>query len=363
MAHFNFDYLSSRPDRGKQEMPLWCDYIELLCLIMYKGEVAKGEVIDVVFKEGAGVIVQDGDEEDYDDDLDDDDVDASDPLSRQLASLGSSKGQKDDRQEAIAIDWFNYLASRQTGLGEMYPFIADSDKSSLKIKSNLKPIHHLYLYLLLASNLHLFSPELRTKITTDFEYICFEVQKLMFPLMLTGVKTHTHIFGKNPTNNSVFTGNLKNKLIKLGELIQARKLDTDFLDARNSGDNGIDLVSVMKFDNDNAYGPPLIISQCACSYKEWKKKQHDNSPERYRQFNLFDVDYLRLMFIPMYYRNQSGQWFEIRDVFLSVMDRLRIMKVLLYQNKKLYNQANNWSPLVLLPTKDEREIFAGFLAE
>lgn len=366
MAVVNFDFscINSRPDKEKKQIPPWCDYLELLCLTEYRGFLTKGEVIDSVFNEGKGMIPPADEADDEDDDEGDEDsaLSPDDALADQLAAMGSLTGQRNDRHERLVVDWFNHLATRSETLGELYPFEADSTRNTLKVKTALAPAHKLYLCLLLASNLRLFSPALRTKLTADFEHICLEAQKLLFPLALDGARAETHLFGKNPTGGGPFTGSLSEKLQTLGSLVQAKKVDTDFIRANNSGDSGIDLVSVMRFDNDNAFGLPLVLSQCACSYQDWKKKQYDHSPKRYRHMGLFDVDYFRLIFIPFFYRDQKGQWFEIAEIHLSVIDRLRLMKILLNQRQELYERANRWADLLLSGDRQDRMLFANSIA-
>ncbi len=364
-THFDFSCIDSRPKKEKEQIPLWCDYLEMLCLMEYRGFLSKGEVIDAVFNEGKGMVppADESDDSEEDDEDEDSSPSPSAGLAAQLATMGSQSSQRSDRHERLAVDWFNHLATRGESLGDLYPFEADGARSTLKLKALLTPAHKLYFCLLLASNLHLFSANLRTKLTADFEHICLEAQKLLFPLTLDGARVQTHLFGKNPSGAGLFTGTLAQKLENLGALIQARQVDTSFISPSNSGDGGIDLVSVMNFDNDNAFGLPLILSQCACSYKDWKKKQHDHDAGRYRQMRLFDVDYLRLVFIPFFYRDQKGQWFDIAEVQLSVIDRLRLMKILLNQRQELYKRANSWADLILFNDRQDRQLFANFMAE
>jgi hypothetical protein len=361
---FDFSALSSRPKKQKDEVPLWCDFIELLCIIGYDGTLGRGEMYDDIFDNGKGV-VYDGDDEDEDVEDSDDNPDLSGSVESQLSGLGSRHAQRSDKKEFLITSWIDNLVSRGEILGSLYPFEVDDTRTTLTFKKDLSESNKLYLFLLLASNLHLFSGKLSVKITSDFEYVCLLAQKCMFASdsKATGIEFQSHIFGKSPGNQGVFVGTIANKFTKLGELIQSRNLDTNIFKSNNTGDGGIDLISVIKFTNDTAFGLPLILSQCACSYDDWKGKQEDHQPGNYRHLNLFDVEYLRLIFIPFFYRNQTGQWFQPFKIKLSVIDRLRIISILTHDDVDMLPYISVWVDLLLTPSEGARNALATSMAQ
>ena len=367
--NFAFEHIGARPSQGRNEIPRWCDYVEMLCLVTKGGFISRGEIIDASFKEGKEFMPID----DLEDDLSEiDDFDASDDneelpedLDSQRASVGSQAGQVSDNINRIVDDWFNHLLSRSTMFGELYPFVIDVDSGTISMRKKISftIYNKLYIYFLLAANLKIFPKTLATKITTDFEFICFDTQKLMFPSSIDGIIGQTHLFAKNPESGGPFGGTAAEKYSHLAGLIGSSKTDLTHLKSRNYGDRGIDIVSFLSFKDDKAFGIPIILSQCACSYSDWKKKQYDHHPDRYRQLLLFDVAYIRFMFIPFFYRNGSGQWYDAGEISTIVIDRLRLMRVLFNQKKELFARAIPWADLILLNDAEDRQLFASYILE
>lgn len=367
---FVFEHIGARPSQSRNEIPRWCDYVEMLCLVTRGGFISRGEIIDAAFKEGKEFAASQ--EEILDDileisDFDDSDDDESIPedLDSQRAAIGSKAGRISDNINRIVNDWIDHLQSRSVMFDISYPFVVDAESGTIAIRErkSLTIYHKLYIYFLLAANLKIFPKDLATKIAADFEFICFDAQKLMFPLSLNEFTSETHLFGKNPDNSGLFQGNLADKYSQLAGMINAFKVDVTSLRAVDSGDRGIDIVSFLGFKDDKAFGIPVILSQCACSYSDWKKKQFDHDPKRYRQLLLFDVEYLRFMFIPFFYRANSGQWYDTTEVSTIVFDRLRLMKILFNQRRELFARALPWADLILINDAEDRKLFATYILE
>lgn len=367
---FVFEIIGARPSQGKNEIPRWCDYVEMLCLVTRGGFISRGEIIDAAFKEGKEFaasqeeVLEDILEiNDFDDN--DDDEDIPDDLDSQRAAIGSQAGRISDNINRIVNDWIDHLQSRSMMFDVSYPFVVDAESGTIAIveRQSLTIYHKLYIYFLLAANLKIFPKDLATKVTSDFEFICFDAQKLMFPLSLNELASETHLFGKNPDNSGLFQGNLAAKYSQLAEMINALRVDVSSLRPIDSGDRGIDIVSFLGFKGDKAFGIPVVLSQCACSYSDWKKKQFDHDPKHYRQLLLFDVEYLRFMFIPFFYRATSGQWYDTTQVSTIVFDRLRLMKILFNQKKELFSRAIPWADLILLSDVEDRKLFASYILE
>lgn len=364
--HFYFDSIGSRPSRGKEEMPIWCDFVELLCLTTPGKFISRGEVRDAVY-EGKEFAPQEDDDDSDEKFLDDEESTSTQlgsdaTLAAQRAMMGSNNGRSNDKKETIINDWFRNLSVRSTLFNELYPFAINEQEATISLKSNLKPYHKLYIYFLLAGNLSLFSSKLGNKITTDFEFICFDAQKKLFPVSLGAVVGYTHFFGKNPEAEGIFTGSLSKKFLTLAQKIKSYKIDVSSIPSNNTADRGIDLISYLGFHEDEAFGVPIVVSQCACSYEEWRRKQFDHHPDKYKRIGLFDVDYIRFMYIPFFYRSYEGQWFQPIDVCTVVIDRLRLMRILSADKKSFSPRALEWAELILLESRD-RELYAEFILE
>ena len=367
---FKFEPIESRPSQSKDEHPVWCDYLELLCVITPGRQLSRGEIIDAAFNEGRDLDLEEASEDSGDTmffrekDFDDFPYESGD-IVPSADSIGSSAALASDNVNRVVDDWYKHLAARSDMFGDMYPFELDIKKDLISLKNGtaVKPSHDLYLYLLLASNLKLFSRNLMSRITTDFEAICFNAQRYMFPLSLPKIGSDTHLFGKSSNTQSIFRGSLAEKFEQLSKLINSNKVDVSEMRANNSGDRGLDVISIVKFKDDSAFGMPLLLAQCACSYKDWKKKQNDHSSSRYRQHLLFDVEYLRAIYIPFLYRANSGKWFDSSEISTIVIDRLRIMNILGATAKNEFKLAKKWADLVLFDNEVDRALYCEYIIE
>jgi hypothetical protein len=340
--HFKFDVYEAQPDAGKSELPAWLDYIELVCLLHKDRTTTRGQIFDLVFNEAPEITPQV-----------DDDFANIEPASVQ--------GTSDAANQTVS-SWFSALAARSEAFGRAYPFITNIQDGEIKLKNPLTKEHKFYLYLLMSASLRIFSSKLRNKITTDFEFICFEAQERIFPLFKNGIHMETHFFGKNPeAKTGKFVGKLSDKFQALGQLINCHNLDVSSLKSNNSGDRGMDVISLMQFHKDRAFGLPLVIAQCACSYDEWIGKQRDHHPERYFHYRLFPYDYIRVTFIPFHYRDTKGQWFSVDDISTVVVDRLRLIRIMERVPYHIPNRALALATLALIRNDDEKQAFASQL--
>ncbi|PIQ20996.1 MAG: hypothetical protein COW65_11695 [Cytophagales bacterium CG18_big_fil_WC_8_21_14_2_50_42_9] len=263
----------------------------------------------------------------------------------------------DDRNNQVIRNWYAGLASRYNLIGEFYPFIVNEKEGTIQLKPNLTNSNKLYIYLLLAGSLRIFSKQVQGKLTADFEFLSIEAQTRMFPQLSNGITSYTYGFGKNPEGTGIFVGSLENKLKTLAEKISCKNLETSYIGQLNSGDYGLDVISFIKFDDD-VFGLPVIIAQSACSYQDWIKKQWDHHPGRYRALNIFPFDYIRLMMIPFYYRDNNGQWFNPSVIYQTVIiDRLRFIKIF-HNDDVLSERINAWVNLILEDDERTREIRA-----
>ncbi|RZK45324.1 MAG: hypothetical protein EOO61_00225 [Hymenobacter sp.] len=339
--HFNFDVYGAQPDNGKSELPVWLDYIEMVCLLNKDNTMTRGQVYDLVFNEAPEITPQ------TDDELPPED---GQPLSVQVAS---------DTNNQTVLSWFSALKSKSEEFGEAYPFIVNSSVGEIKLKNDLSDENKFYIYLLMSASLKVFSNKLRNKITTDFEFVCFEAQERIFPLSKLGVNAETHFFGKNPeAKTGRFVGKLEDKFQALAQLINCHNLDISPLKSNNTGDRGIDVLSVFRFERDRAFGLPLIIAQCACSYEDWTTKQYDHHKEKYYHYRLFPYDYIRITFIPFYYRDVVGQWFKPDDISTVVIDRLRLIRIMEESSYQVSKRALDLAELALMRNDADKQEFA-----
>lgn len=357
---FEFDNFGARPIPGKDDTPIWVDYIELLCIFHKDKTITRGEIYDIVFKEGNEITSTITEAEDIKKLLAGDNDENEDDFGNGEELMAIDIALLNDNRSVKITDWFRNASSRSKIYDENYPFTVDTEKYVIKFKSDLNDASKLYLYLLLSGSLRLFSPTLTTKITTDFELLCLKAQSAMFPVATTGIYSETHCLGKNQMYTGNYGSKLSEKLTWLGRAINCDALDISHIPANNKGDRGIDILSFYKFNNDIASGLPLILAQCACSYDEWKKKQADHRQEKFRHFRLVYYEYIRMIFIPFHYRDNNGKWFTLIDLETVVLDRFRIIQCLADELENISDIIQKWVR-IFFEDSDNRMVYASNL--
>jgi hypothetical protein len=114
---------------------------------------------------------------------------------------------------------------------------------------------------------------------------------------------------------------------ELHELPHPRLQKNNFA-VNNTGDGGLDIVGWIPM-KDTAPGFALLFGQCACSPEDWSSKQGTSSISDWQNRITFTTPPSNFIFIPMCFRNTSGEWYNNDKVKLSVViDRLRLCNLL-----------------------------------
>ncbi|MDQ3815921.1 MAG: hypothetical protein M3347_18585, partial [Armatimonadota bacterium] len=238
---------------------VWADYIEIRCLVNEDQELSKADIIDD-FRERVRDLGE-GESEN-------DEADRQGEGDEDQAALS-------DKWEERANDWFRHLQYRAGAFGEAYPFNISADGDVLIAKSDKTVSQKLYIYLLFAANLrHI--PQHQSTIAANFEVLSCEAIKACLPKI-----AEAYIFGTTAPEGSKFRGNLWKKVNTLAQCLHESVLiPEEKIDPRDSGDNGLDIVAWVPFD-DAAGGLPIMFGQCACT-DEWDFKQSTTSCDRWR---------------------------------------------------------------------------------
>lgn len=231
----------------------YSDYIEVISLFSSDNFLSTSDILDR-FKD-EGIIVK------KDSNINQEDNDAD-------------RAEDNDIDEVFINQIFGIIIDRVSLYKDDYPFeIYDNNK--IKRKQNLTQKHKIYLFLLISSNLSLFSM-FQPELTSDFEMVSFQALKNFLP---------AHAVVKSFGKNSEYTGIAKDKITQLaGEM----NLEIDYSSLNQISDEGVqerglDLVGWIPFDDNN----PNTLSffcQCACG-KEWYKKLTES--RRYENYYRF----------------------------------------------------------------------------
>ncbi len=295
----------SKPPSETEDIHLWGDYIELLCLLNPDGVVTKADVLDRL-QDAKGIDKSLEDPDDFTND---------------------SNDARSNRLELRSDDWFKHLEFRVGifGNGDFYPFFLEDNGDCLSLKSSLSLQHKFYIFFLIASNLKYVNQSLRTRIARDFEAISELAMRKCFP-----ENSNIYLFGTGGLPSSKkLSGNLFSKIKQLSEKLNERILiDENKLASQNVGDGGLDLVGWVSF-GDSVGGLFCMFGQCACSYDEWSSKQHSSSFSAWRKKMTLTVPPSNAVFIPFCFRDNNGAWWNPQDIHDSIVfDRVRMIYLL-----------------------------------
>lgn len=177
--------LQDKPDYQKYKSFLWADYIELLCLANFDGEISKIDVVDRLSERE-----RDLKESSFED------LEEIEELDKEENEYPTRRSEISDKWEVDLSNWFRVLQYRQALYGDSYPFII-TDSEIKRREGDFSIQQKLYLYLLLCSNLYLFNKSTQIELASCFEIVSFNSFKNLIPNT-----AEVHLFGANPLNTS-----------------------------------------------------------------------------------------------------------------------------------------------------------------
>ena len=288
----HYFHVNGLPTR-KSDTYGWADLVEILCLLNLDGEVSLPEVIDRVLE----------------------------------LELPQSRPDRDaskvfTRRKVQSEDWFRHMQYREQVFGEAYPYSVSSDGELAELKQDLKPCQHLYLFLLLASNLKYIDIHsgVRNTLTNDFEL----VSQVALTNSLPGWEIYLFDSGKHTTGR--YAGNTWSKLKTLADDLNhaVNAIQGDF-EPTDTADLGLDIVCWMPTKDDTP-GLPMVFAQCACTEK-WVDKQSTVLFDHWTPLLQFlPAELISLTMTPIFYRSTHGGWHKTRILKTVLADRLRIMR-------------------------------------
>lgn len=310
--------LSSLPDISyAQGANKWADFIELSCLISDDGEYSGSDITTRIGTERGS-----SEEKEI---FNTSDSGYEDEVFDEIIDVDADEAEQDDSHEEKLEEWFGLVRSRESILGEWYPFTL-VDEDTIRLKSTLTTQQLLYLLLLVSSNTG-FIKRGRTKLTGGFELLSREVMSWMYPGFAC------YVFGTSiPKEEAHFTGNITEKISQL-----ACELNTSITRAfeqggrEDAGDGGLDIVAFLALDPKGAETSmlPLCLGQCSCSYADWKTKQGEVEISRWQGIIEKTPAVHELVFVPFPVRNQGGEWLgrDFSEIRTILIDRFRFLNL------------------------------------
>lgn len=270
------DKAMSRPTGS--DLYIWCDYIELLCLVDKDRRLSRGRVLELLDdtaqmhgeRTDADVVNPPDVMADADvDDDDDDDPDAFDGVPPGVGHVGT-------RNEMRVAGWFANLAFRIKLFGDAYPFKLSDDGKELEALPVDTPPRLLYVQMLMSASLRLVPKPRRDELTESFEETSHEIFKQLMPL-----GWEVHRFGAKGANR--YQGLLYDKLVALSKDLRGTfMLKRRDYKPNDRGDGGLDLVAWHPMGDDVREGLPIALAQCGCTSDgdAWSMKSLEASPSK-----------------------------------------------------------------------------------
>jgi hypothetical protein len=274
-----------------------CDIFELHVLCGVQEEISKGDMRDIIRDSG----VED------------------DQLQKRAAAmvLGGLSGE--DAVDALLDDYMAHLRSRSRLMGGRYPL--EVVGGNLRAKPG-HPQADCYGLLVHCSRLDaVSSKKLAERAAMAFEDVSAQVARIGLGDAFKVYGLGTSAYGAS----HIFSSNKSKSLRRLARWFH-ESIDEKFLKAAagSSGDHGVDIVGKFRMDR-LAEGSPAFLGQCAASSDEryWKDKKYDTDKVM-EVINFFQLP-VKALFVPSYYRNVDGSWFDITNLKnVVVFDRLRL---------------------------------------
>ncbi|WP_197076506.1 hypothetical protein, partial [Luteimonas sp. FCS-9] len=186
---------------------LWCDYIEIRCLVHPDRKFSRSNLIECVDELAALDIRPDAslgdDSEALDEEAELDAEEQDDDGDDEVLPDG-------DRKEAWAAGLFGRLEVRAKVFGDAYPFALAPGAQEIRFKNPGSGAQSLYVQLLLSACLRLIEKSRRHELTEDFERIAESIFKGLMP-----AGWEVHQFGAKASTR--YSGHLFKRLTKLAE--------------------------------------------------------------------------------------------------------------------------------------------------
>ena len=246
-------------------------------------------------------------------------------------------GEDDNFFQGEEVDDFNVhfedamdlIKKRALWLKETYPFRQDQDKVQFAPQTSKK--HYLSYLFLLACSCHNRIPSLRHALTVEFENLCKEAMRELFPAC-----AEVFLFSQNSKDRKNLGWSATEAIPAL-----AKKLNTQVLQnaklPNTQREYGIDLIAIYPFGDKVEY-PFFAFAQCTVA-KEWWTKQREAKADQDLKGVMSLTNHTNFLLIPHFPRINLTEWRadQLISIDCILCDRYRICR-LLEKSKPLTGQ-------------------------
>lgn len=294
---------------------LWADYAELRCLTCVDGIYGEGHIADLYTEPELNQDFDEGDEEEFE---------------SELGEVGDREEDEEDvkifkNNEAVSRKWGDIclrLTMRQVSMAGFWPFhYEDGILYNNFDKDN--PKHILYVALLLCSSMRYMEDEHTAVIAASLEEIGYHIFKSIMP-----VGWEVRPFGAHQRIAAAYEGKLSTKFQALAADISAAFIDVSGIDAKDTGDGGLDVVAWHPLGGDGRGHVPISYAQCGCSPRDWEHKQLEASPLNMELKVMPQHSSANYYIMPHDIKNLTGGWERAANIARVIMiDRSRILSL------------------------------------
>ena len=231
-------------------------------------------------------------------------------------------GEAADQRNEQFDQALNLVRNRALWLDQMYPFRAGPNAVHFQPESTLGD-YLSYLFLLVCSNASAV-PSLKTRLPVQFEELCKEAFRSLFPSWAKVVSFSQH----SKERASVFGYSASDAIPKL-----AKKLNATVVNAHDIPDTqrefGIDLVAICPFGDASAY-PVFAFAQCTITEQWWEKRHEAIADTALTGFINLTARHSNFLMIPFFPRYSLSRWSEDpgRTGNCILCDRFRLCQLL-----------------------------------
>ncbi|WP_119394088.1 hypothetical protein [Salinibius halmophilus] len=285
-----FKNLDKPPRCSRENTHYYCDYVELMALLDGGDGVGVSEVYDRFYED------------------------------EQIGEIGSEGGAASNEYWVSLIeDWFVEINSRVEAYATFYPF--ERKNNRLVLKAELIEENYLYISFLLCSLLRYIDGT--SRLAGAFEYASYFAMKGYLPGF-----AESYPFGVSNGNSNRYTGNLENKIRRLGDdLGYSVSQKANVFRRRDNGDGGIDIVAWIPFLNDVNKDKKIVFVGQSAATLDWPNKQ--GSVSRINSFLHIDNNVVNTLFVPFDMRDSDRNICEWNQVTTDLLfDRVRMLSLI-----------------------------------
>ena len=233
----------------------------------------------------------------------------------------SLQGEEVDDFNKLFEDAMALIERRASWLGEIYPFRQEDDEVLFAPQTSEK--HYLSYLFLLACSCHNRIPSLRNALRVQFENICKEAMRALFPDW-----AEIFLFSQNSDDRKNLGWSAKKAIPALGKKLNAQvELDERILDKQE--EYGIDLIAICSFGDELEY-PFFAFAQCTVAKEWWVKRHEAQARHALSGVMQLDTDHTNFLLIPHFPRINATEWREPRQHTINCIlcDRYRLCRLL-----------------------------------